>query len=361
MNFFLRRLTGLVCFGTGLLVLLAFVPPALAQNIPPVIVRILPPESQLALEQTIDIAVEVQDVVDLYGIDLLLEFDPQALEVIDMDADLDGVQVQLGTLLDPGFVIVNIADNQAGRLRFAMTQLNPSTPKSGTGSLMVVRFKGIALKDDTALSLLSVKLATPFGTYVTWDEIENSLLSVVAEVSGPTSTPVEAQPAGTSMPTPTQTNVPANAPTSAAGNTGALPTATNALLYIAPTSTLALPAIPSNTPLATQISQALPTATSQPSLAQESSPTPQPNLVKITAMSDQATAVEPAAQAMVATATPDTPERRVFSGGENPGANTSLEDESAFPWWLIALLLGGGMAGGVVLWLRKRNPNEDQT
>ena len=68
----------------------------------------------------------------LIRLDLALTFDPNVVEVVDADPNQAGVQAALGTFLDSGFVVLNAADNVTGTLRFAMTQLNPSQPKSGT-------------------------------------------------------------------------------------------------------------------------------------------------------------------------------------------------------------------------------------
>ena len=93
-----------------LLILFRFNSPGSAPTASPALVRIAPSQAQVLVGQTVDIGVEIQNVEGLYGIDLLLAFDPQALAVVDMDPELEGIQVQLGTFLEPGFVLVNIAD-----------------------------------------------------------------------------------------------------------------------------------------------------------------------------------------------------------------------------------------------------------
>ena len=55
-----------------------------------------------------------------------------------------GVQVAPGDFLSADFVVQNRADNQAGTIDFAVTQLNPSKTKSGSGTLFTVYFQGIA-------------------------------------------------------------------------------------------------------------------------------------------------------------------------------------------------------------------------
>src|SRR3990172_4702348 len=91
---------------------------------------------------TAAVAVEVRDIADLYGYDIALAFDPAAVEVVDADPAAEGVQAQLGGFLDLGFVLRNEADNAAGTVEVALTQLNPSAPKQGSGTLFVVTVRG---------------------------------------------------------------------------------------------------------------------------------------------------------------------------------------------------------------------------
>jgi hypothetical protein len=159
-------------FGIIIIILLSHTRAGLAQPASTVILRVVPEEAQVLVDDTLDIAVEVADVEDLYGIDILLEFDPQALEVVDMDPDLDGVQIQLGTFLEPGFVILNLVNNEIGRLRLAMTQLAPAEPKSGTGNLIVVRFRGKTADLSSAVTIVAATLAGPTGNLIEIAELE---------------------------------------------------------------------------------------------------------------------------------------------------------------------------------------------
>src|SRR5512139_386501 len=128
-----------------------------------VTVAIAPGTAQVAIGQTVDVAVEVVDVQDLYGIDIALTFDPNVVEVVDANPGQAGVQMALGTFPDSGFVVLNAADNVTGTVRFAMTQLNPSLPKSGTGALMVIRLRGKQVSGSTPLTLTHAQLARRDG------------------------------------------------------------------------------------------------------------------------------------------------------------------------------------------------------
>ena len=208
-------------------------------------VAFVPANGQVVLNQTRDVAVQVQDVAGLYAVDLAFTFDPAILEVVDAYPATGGLQVGMGTFLDVGFVLVNTADNGTGAVRFAMTQLNPSEAKSGTGALIVVRLKG-KQTGVSPLTLASVQLAARDGT-----QISTTLLSGVVEVvnagSGPTATALPTQGEGTLMPSPTgptasprDTSTPA--PPSASPTTGVTalasetPTAPPAPASASPTS-----------------------------------------------------------------------------------------------------------------------------
>ena len=92
---------------------------------------------------TVDLYVE--GVSDLYGVDLQLAFDTAIADVVDEDAGLPGVQIlPLSGFLQPGFVASKAADNAAGAIQYANTQVNPTLPASGSGSVARVRLRGLA-------------------------------------------------------------------------------------------------------------------------------------------------------------------------------------------------------------------------
>lgn len=205
----------------------------------PVVVRINPVTAQVGVGQTIDLAVEVVNVQGMYGFDINLGFNPNAIEVVDADPTLPGLQVSLGTFLDPGFVILNQIDNAAGSLRFAMTQLNPSVAKSGTGNLVVVRFRG---KQANALSEIKVntaQIARIDGTKIPTSPTSGQI-QVVQNIPGPTLTSLPTQGAGILMPTNTPGAPISNTPTPR-------PTAPMASATIKPTSTQPVSAAPTIT------------------------------------------------------------------------------------------------------------------
>jgi hypothetical protein len=97
-------------------------------------------------EATVDLTIE--QVSELYGVEVHLTFDPALLRVVDVDAGQEGVQIEPGALPIPDFVVQNAADNQAGTIDYASTQLPPNKPSEGSGVIARIRLK--ALKPGTS-------------------------------------------------------------------------------------------------------------------------------------------------------------------------------------------------------------------
>ena len=171
------------------------VAPVYAQNstpTTPVDVLIKPGTLQLGVGEVSEVAIEVQNVTGLYGIDIGLNFDPNSLEVVDASPQQAGVQAALGTFLDAGLLLTNSADNTTGRLNFVMVQANPSEPKSGTGAVLVVRLRG-KKAGDSILTIARVMLASRDGFEIP-SQGGNAQISVLTQVvSHPISTPFPVQ------------------------------------------------------------------------------------------------------------------------------------------------------------------------
>jgi hypothetical protein len=228
----------LIRFSVALLLavgLIGLILPAQAAQNTPVTVRLAPANASVAVNQTVDVAVEVVAVSDLYGLDVSLQFDPQLLEVVDVDPALAGIQIGFGTFLDPGFVLLNEADNEAGTARLAMTQLNPSLPQSGTGNVIVVRFRGRQVSSLTPVRLTEVQLAGPRGQVITAAPENGAITVLESPPPGPTNTPIPTQPPGT--PFPTRTPLPSATP---GGPASATPPPTQAAATTSAAATAAI-------------------------------------------------------------------------------------------------------------------------
>lgn len=132
--------------------LLAATGPSPAQGAPTVaagrlsqatIVRCDPSTLNAVVGATVSVTIFVQDVVDLYGLDVHLVFDPAHAQVVDADPAAVGVQIQpLSGFLSPDFVIRRSADNATGLVRYAATQVSPSQPVSGSGAVVRIDLRG---------------------------------------------------------------------------------------------------------------------------------------------------------------------------------------------------------------------------
>ena len=165
---------------------------------------------------TVQVPVSIRNVNALYGIDITLQFDPEILEVVDMNTAMDGIQVGLGQFLDPGLLLFNNADNEEGSIRFTMSQYNPSEPKSGEGILLLITFKGIE-EGQSPLTISSVVLSTGEGVEIPSAGID-SVLTVKQEAALQESTYEVGNEEGlllipTITPTPISTLVPTSVTT----------------------------------------------------------------------------------------------------------------------------------------------------
>ncbi|MBN1148522.1 MAG: hypothetical protein JXA78_14785 [Anaerolineales bacterium] len=107
----------------------------------------------------------VENVVDLYGADVRLGFDPTRLQVLDDNLARPGVQISpRSDLLSPDLVLINSADNTNGEVAYVAVQLNPCPPASGSGALFQLRLQVVG-SGQTEVSigeqLLTTKDADP--------------------------------------------------------------------------------------------------------------------------------------------------------------------------------------------------------
>ena len=326
----------------------------LAQSDQPVIIKVSPETIQVAPGETTQFAIEIKDARELYAFDVQLTFDPDVIEIVDADPNQDGVQMSQGTFFDPGFVIRNIADNEAGKLHYAMTQLNPSEAKSGDGVLVVVEIRGKTANATSPLTITKGEVAQRTGQKLPTTLFSGEAEGITSGSASPTVTPIPTQVPGTPLPTA--------APTATPGNTSTpQPTATSAPTDTpVPTDTPAPEA--TSTPQVTPTQQPAtptplpPTATSPPAT---DTPTPAPTM---TPLPPTATATKAAA---TATPTPITaaslPDDTTPSAGASPPTagmtpTVSHDNQSAnsntllyFGLGLLALALIIGVAI-VIIW-----------
>ena len=159
------------------------------------------------------VPVSVRNVEELYAIDIEIQFDPALVQVEDAAANLDGVQVGLGTFLDAGLILYNTVDNTEGVIRFAMTQVNPSEPKSGEGVVLVLSLVSQA-EGDTTLEVSFAEASTREGEAIPLEGVDGEItVSGGAAQIQATEIPVQDVGQVTVIPTMAPTATPTITPT----------------------------------------------------------------------------------------------------------------------------------------------------
>jgi hypothetical protein len=111
--------------------------------------HVSPQTTRLKVGEVTTLDLMVAQVHGLYGIEVHLRFDPEAIEIVDADPTREGIQLDPGVLPTPDFVVQNQADNNAGIIDYAVTQLPPREPGGGTGVVarITLRAKQSSISD----------------------------------------------------------------------------------------------------------------------------------------------------------------------------------------------------------------------
>ncbi|MSP13624.1 MAG: hypothetical protein EXR62_11800 [Chloroflexi bacterium] len=230
-------------------------------------VSVQPSAATINAGERVTVEIKVQNVVNLYGVDLELTYDPAILEAINADGTLAS-QVQPGNFPNPasGFVVRNTVDNSAGHSQYAMTLLSPAPAANGSGTAFMVYLRG---KNGGASSLLLTRtdLSAPGGIPILAGRA-NGQVTVVGPTATPTSTGVATSTATPQAPSPTPTagGYPYPGPTRTPGGNNPGPNRAYLPLVLKHGSINTVPETTA-TPTATQtatVGQATPTATATP-------------------------------------------------------------------------------------------------
>jgi hypothetical protein len=171
--------------------------PARAAASPGAILAADPASLDLPPGEQRQVAITLNDVQDLYGLELHLRFDPQVVQVVDQDQAADGVQAGLGNLLSQPFVAVNRADNAAGTYDFAATLVNPAPPASGSGIVVRLVIEGKAA-GESPLAFTSAILANREAAEIPASRQDGSIRVGGAAAQGAAAPVQESAPAASS-------------------------------------------------------------------------------------------------------------------------------------------------------------------
>ena len=191
------------------------------------VVGIDPAWQRIGPEGTTEVAIRMENVTHLYGVEVHLTFDPNYLEIQDADPDKPGVQLQTGSFPAPDFVVQNQADNVQGTIDYAVSQLAPREPIDGGGVLatITVKTKG---EGSSRLAFTGVKLANPDGQSIPAETLDGEIVVAVGALSVQPTPCVEGLPTETPVviatPLPTQEPTAVPSPTETPPSTPAEPT-----------------------------------------------------------------------------------------------------------------------------------------
>lgn len=191
----------LLILGGAILLLSLSVIMAMAQT--GTVLRVDPDSAEVAVNETVEVNIQLDNVTDLSAADVVVTFDSEVLQVEgDADSGRDGVQVAHGNFLKPDFVVTNMVVNSSGIITYVILQLG-SDPINGSGSLFSVQFRGI--KDGVGnITIRKAELATNQG-----QGIEATLQNGQIAVGSGGDIPATATP----TPAPTNTPEPGETPT----------------------------------------------------------------------------------------------------------------------------------------------------
>ena len=124
------------------------------------VVLISPANSRLFGQgEVVEMQIKAESVTNLYGANLVVTFDPTLLQVRDLNANENGIQIRSGDFLDINnqLIVINRVDNEAGIIEFAVTQTYPADARNGDGVLASITFDSIG-EGHSAISLTEARL-----------------------------------------------------------------------------------------------------------------------------------------------------------------------------------------------------------
>jgi hypothetical protein len=118
-----------------------------------------PAEAVAVTGSSTNVDVTLSDISNVYGIEFTMAFDPAVLSVV-------GESVTTGSCPTPQFVAANTADNTAGTIEYAATQLAPTAPCNG-GVVATIEFMcadGLENEVTSPVTITTSIVADPDGS-----------------------------------------------------------------------------------------------------------------------------------------------------------------------------------------------------
>lgn len=132
------------------------------------------------------VTIRARRMVDLYGGQLAVTYDPRVVQVVDQDPGRPGAQIVPGDFPKPDSVLRNAASNPTGRLEYVFTLTGEKPGVSGAGAVahVVLRAAGVG---TSRLAITETVLSDPQSLAIP-TKLEHALVTVlegpVANVTG---------------------------------------------------------------------------------------------------------------------------------------------------------------------------------
>ncbi len=128
--------------------------------------QIIPAKDKPALEIWVD------QVSNLYAVDMQLRFAPAKLQITDADPNKEGVQIQTGQAPTADFVVTNEVNLQDGTIRYVATQIAPRPGFNGKGLLGTIILQATPPSDAT-VSIEKITLVSKEGQPIEVKNLES--------------------------------------------------------------------------------------------------------------------------------------------------------------------------------------------
>lgn len=134
------------------------------------IICVCPHETSVDVGETVTISVILsKEVENLYGFDIVLKWDPTALEYIDHVVTVPVESYSDGVLHAPIFLLKDDVDPTAGNYWVAYSSMPPAEPFSGKGVFFTMTFKVLSTSNEPLFQLVSAALSNNEGRPILQD------------------------------------------------------------------------------------------------------------------------------------------------------------------------------------------------
>jgi hypothetical protein len=143
----------------------------------PVKLYLTPAESTIAVSDVVTLELRIDDVKDLYGVQVEMGFDPDVVDVVDAKSLPPGVQIDEGEFLTPDATFTNQANNTAGTIQYAVSLQGDKPGVSGSGVLARIVLHGLGA-GTSEMAFTGAILSDPQSVEIPADT-QNGLVYVV--------------------------------------------------------------------------------------------------------------------------------------------------------------------------------------